>query len=111
MILVLFLFVIISLGIALVSVIALRAKRLTSKSCSALIQGMRHVDMTEICAVARGVSSQANSEDASVERSIERLGGMEGLLRLHHNAGAMMNIARYLILMKPEAYDLAQQMP
>ena len=108
MILPLCLVVIILLGVALASAVAFRVKRLTSKSCSALIQGMRYVDMAEICAIARDAALEANGDHRSEEFLIERLGGVDGLMRIHHNAGAMMDIARYLILMKPEAYELAQ---
>lgn len=108
MILILSLFVVVIVGAALASALLLRLKSLSSKSCSALIEGMHYVDLRKVCAVARNKEEPYKDSQQRVKFEIEQLGGVDGLLRLHHNAGAMMNIARYLILMSPEAYDLGQ---
>lgn len=98
--------IVVIVGVACTLSIGIKLKTLTSKSCSVLIGGMRYVDMTEICCIAKGFSQGAMIP--ATDELVERLGGASGLERLCHNAGAMMDIARYLVLMKPEAYELAQ---
>ena len=68
---------------------------------------MHYVDMRQVCYVAK--QKDLFIEDVTLEELLLRLGGVEGLNRLHHNAGAMIDIARYLGLMKPEARDLAHR--
>ena len=99
--------VLVSLSTLVAVGVALRLKRLTAKSCSSLIQGMHYVDMSEVCGVARMPTNDKEGHQLSSEELFERLGGRNGLRRLHHNADAMIQIARYLTLMKPDADDLA----
>lgn len=91
-------------GVVHVFSVGLRLRRLRSKSLSDLIEGIRYVDMLNICQLARGVSNPLLGEPSQV---INSLGGPEGLRHLHHNATTMLNIARYLILVNSEPCDLA----
>lgn len=95
-------------GGILVGRVGFKLNSLTSRSCSDLIESMCYVDMTEICQIARGVESSSHETGVLPSQTITRLGGVEGLRRLDHNAAVMMDIARYLILMKPQAGNLAQ---
>lgn len=85
----------------------LRTRRLSTRSCSSLLEGMHYVDMRQICHVARQKDNFI--EEEMLEEFLLRLGGVEGLNRLSQNAAAMMDVARYLTLMKPESHDLAHR--
>lgn len=95
-------------GVGLVAGLGLKLKRLTSNSCSTLIEGMCYIDMERICQLARYRDNGSAEAQVRPSELIDKLGGAEGLRRLDHNAAGMIDIARYLTLMRPEARDLAQ---
>lgn len=68
---------------------------------------MNYVDLSAVYRVGRNPNVMHGATAFTAKELIEYLGGVEGLLRLHHNAGALMDIARYLTMMNPDAGELA----
>ena len=105
----LLLLVVVSSGAAYACLLSLRLRALKSASCAKLLESMHYVDMTEVCRIARGVQYHSGKLQDSREELLDRMGGLEGLQRLHNNAGKLLQIARFLTLMDPDAHVLAQK--
>ena len=103
-----FLLLVVCVGGIYVGRVGFKLRRLTSRSCSDLIQNMCYIDMTEICRLAKGVENPSHGGRMQPLDMVDKLGGPDGLRRLNHNAESMIDLARYLILMKPQDCDLAQ---
>ena len=84
-----------------------RLNRLTSKSCAALLEDMCYVDMVKVCSIARGSGRETRDRLLTAEETWNELGGSEGIRNLRHNAGAMMEMARYLVLLNPSEHKVA----
>ena len=93
--------IIFATSMLIVCKMTIRIVRLKAKPCHQVICEMRYVDLTEVAQVAREVLF-GQARDRTSADLIDSLGGIEGLERLRYNAGAMIDVARFLTLMRPD---------
>ena len=95
-------------GLLLVCSITFRIVRLKKTPCSQILLRMQHVDIALIYSVATGQTFERDNAPDNREELLWQLGGIEGLQRLRYNARAMVDVARYFTLMKPDDDALAR---
>lgn len=84
-------------------------RRLKTSSVAALLESLCYIDLSNIGAVARALPRDRDDVCLSAEDLTMLIGGDEGLRKLFHNAGIVLQLARYLELINPGASALAQQ--
>lgn len=89
--------------------VSVALRRLKTSSVATLLESLCYVDLAKIGLVARTLPVDHGEVSSSAEDLTMLIGGDEGLRKLFHNAGVVLQLARYLTIINPDASALAQQ--
>lgn len=97
------------LALCYIVYVTVALRRLRTSSVAALLESLCYVDLAKIGLVARALPLEHSNVSLSAQDLILLIGGDEGLRVLCHNAGVVLQLARYLALINPDNSALAQQ--